>query len=379
MSDVARTAASVLGTSVWSLREAFALVPGPMVVTVVTSLAQALAPAAQVLVVGWLVGRSATLGSAALPILALVLLIGSTMVLASVDSLISQRARLRVARAMQESLVDRIARVPPQRRGDPALTARIELCRNELYVISEQAGSVVSSLAAAVTFVSLCAALWPISPWAGIAVALALLPNLVSFSWAAAMQQREWPKVSQIQRRVTYLLEQLVQQRTGTEISANGSGPRVATLVAGHQRRADEVHDRILAGLQKGTVIGGVLSALLLAVALVLIVAAGGGSGGVAAGVLGVLSGIQATRGSGFSLGLVQQGSPKVQVYRDLIDELPLDDPLPVIGRVDALEVADVTVRYPSSDRTALVDADLIVRRGEVVALAPTVPARPLW
>ncbi|MFC7624240.1 ATP-binding cassette domain-containing protein [Microlunatus sp. GCM10028923] len=169
-------------------------------------------------------------------------------------------------------------------------------------------------------------------------------------------------------RRTGYLVEQLVQQRTATELSALGSGSRIVALASKSQGSADAIVDRLLSLLTRGSAITGTIGGAMLAVSLVVLIVSGVGGAGVAAGILGVLSGIEATRGAAFALGDVIGALPIVGNYRKLVGKVVSTRHPLIATRAQCLEAEGVSVQYPASSGYALQDASIIVRRGEMVA-----------
>ena len=82
----------------------------------------------------------------------------------------------------------------------------------------------MSSVGAVVTAATLCASVWTISPIAGVLVALALLPGLLVYAQTARQQEEIWVPYGKWRRRASYQAEQLVNQRSATELATLGTG-----------------------------------------------------------------------------------------------------------------------------------------------------------
>jgi ATP-binding cassette, subfamily B, bacterial len=121
--------------------------------------------------------------------------------------------------------------------------------------------------------------------------------------------------------------------------------------------------------LIRGSAVGGTVGAALLGIALSAIVFGGAGGAGIAAGVLGVLAGIEATRGAGFAIGEVLSATPRVKTFRDVVGHSVDLIPMPVVPDVASLEAESITVTYPRARRPALDSASIQVSRGEAVAI----------
>ncbi|ONI72504.1 hypothetical protein BWI15_17620 [Kribbella sp. ALI-6-A] len=353
----------------WGLSEAARRTPVALALAVLSALVLALTPAAQVQAVAWLIRDAETFSTAAVPLVLLILLVGTGQVLATVDMFTRQRAGIRLQRTLQDSLVHSLARMSPEDMADSSVSADVQVGRDSLQDLGRLPWSVISSLASLVTFVALFVSVWFIAPRAAIVIVLSLLPSVVLFSWAQTRQTKAFGAVGGHLRRTTYLIEQLAQQRSGTEIATFGSGGRLARQITQSQRRADQLLDRLLAQLIHGFLGGGVVGAALLGIALSMIVFSGAGGAGIAAGVLGVLAGIEATRGAGFAIGEVLSATPRVKIFRRVTSSADRPVDAAIVGRVESLEARNVSVRYPGAKAPSLESATIAVRRGEAIAL----------
>jgi ATP-binding cassette subfamily B protein len=257
----------------------------------------------------------------------------------------------------------------PEELGDSKMSADVQLCRTSLEGLGKLPWSVLSSVSSLLTFVALFVSVWFIAPQASIVIVLSVIPNLVVFSWTASRQSAMIDQIAEPWRRVTYLIEQLVQQRSGIEISTFGSGGRIAEKISENQTRVDSTLSHLHTLLIRGSAVSGAVSAALLGIALSAIVFGGIGGAGIAAGVLGVVSGMEATRGAGFAIGDVLSAAPRVKTFRDVVSH-PVDmAPIPIVPDVASLEAQSITVTYPQARHPALDSASIQVSRGEAVAI----------
>ncbi|SDS89386.1 ATP-binding cassette domain-containing protein [Microlunatus soli] len=364
---------AALRSSAFAIGQAWRWTPGWLIKLIIVQLLAAITPAGQVVVVAWLV-RVAADGFAAylLPLLLLCALIGLSQVLGDLSRMTDQRIRNRLRRRYQDQLMRAIARMSPQQLADEQLSSLIQACRGALFDIGRLVVQVITAVAAVITAVSLCASVWVISPIAGILVVAALLPSLMIFGWQAAMQDRAFVPVARWQRRTDYRVEQLIGQRSATELATLGSGHQVAELADEGQQQADRLIDRILVLLTRGDLVGAATTAGLLAAALAGILAGGAGGAGVSAGILGVLAGLTATRGAGFAYGDLMAIAPKVGAFRRLVGAVPgaADrSDQQVVGDVATMEADDLTVTYPGAVHPALDGFSIRVERGRIIAL----------
>lgn len=355
--------------SAYTIRHTWEHAPSSLGRLIGANLLLAAAPAAQVVAVGRL-ARSVAAGSAFLPWLVLLtILVGVGQALDMNTNLAHQRVRTRMRSHFLDRLMRAVAALPPAKLAEPGTNAAVQGCRSSVRDLGHLVGSVISAAAAVVAAGGLCVTVWVISPLAGLLVVAALVPTLLVFAWQAQMQDREFVPVAEWQRRSEYAIEQLVAQRTGTELATLGSGQVAAEIISTTRRRADNILDRILVALIRSSAIAGMGTALLLGGALAAIVITGGGGAGIAAGIVGVLSGVAATRGAGFAFGDLMACAPKVQNFRRFVDDDRRAEVVHIRGCVDRLAVHGLTVRYPRTERPAVVDVSLQAEKGQMIAL----------
>ena len=355
----------------FTVRQTWRYAPAWLIRLVLANLLLALAPSAQVLAVAWLV-RSAGNGTAREffpPLLTLVVLVAVGQVASNATNMTQQRVRTRMRRHYQDELMRTVAALPPQRLAQAKTTALIEAVRGSLFDMGHLVGSVIASVAALVAAASLGVTVWTISPLAGVLVVAALVPFLLAYAWESKMQDRQFARHGFWERRTNYAVEQLVNQRTATELATLGSGATVAEIADGYRTRADSIMDRLLALVIRADLVGATGTALMLGGALAGIVIGGAGGAGIAAGIVAVLAGLEATRNAGFSFGDLISFGPKVAAYRRLVDSRP-DEPIQTPTRsASGIEVTGITVSYPGRDHPAVSDVSLSVGPGTIVAL----------
>ncbi|HEY9290646.1 MAG TPA: hypothetical protein VIP98_05130 [Microlunatus sp.] len=313
-----------LSASVYSIRRAWSWAPGQLLTLIITNVVLAVTPAAQVVSVAALVNASGgTARDFLLPLLALTALVGVGQVIGDASNMNMQRLRGRLRTRYQDELMRTVAALPPQRLATAETNALIQACRTSLMDMGQLAASVISSATSVVTAALLCVTVWNISPLAGVLVIAALIPTIVVFAWEAKMQDVEFVPYGEWSRRSDYSVEQLVTQRTGTELATLGSGRIVAATADASRTRAESILDRILVLIIRASSIAGLGTAVLLGAALTGIVLHGSGGAGIAAGIVGVLAGLAATRSAGFSFGDLMSYAPKIRAYRRFVMSAP--------------------------------------------------------
>lgn len=339
-----------------------------LIIAVVT----ALTPALLVQSVRWLVTVLSEPGPQArlvVPVLLTTALAAMGVVMSEVVNMQAQRVARRSQLHLTVELADTVAALPPRRIAEQATQSVIQQCRDSAFLMSGLATSAIDVAASVLTAVTLCASIWTINPLAGVLVALAVIPTLAGFGYSAVFQERMDPPRAEQRRYINYYLEQLMYQRTGTELRTLGASRRMTGMLRDRAARELAAMDALLVGVIRIDVVSGSAVAVLLGGALAALVLSGGGGGGAAAGILGVVSGIAATRGAGFAYGDLMAAAPKVQVLRRLVASVPPLGRQTVAARVDELTLDRVTVRYPAADRPAVDEISLHAEQGEIVAL----------
>ncbi|MGO2311738.1 MAG: ATP-binding cassette domain-containing protein [Brachybacterium tyrofermentans] len=364
---------SIVAGARWSLGQAVRTSPRWVVLTVITSLVLALIPAAQVRAVAWMVEVADDgVRSAMLPLLVLTLLVGAGQVIGSAENLVGQRAGLRLMSGLNERLAGIAAMLEPKQLASPGTHALLEGTRESTFALSRAPGSVISALSALLAAVALGAAIWPFSPLAAGLVVLALVPNLVNFAWSAGMQDARFAEGAKHGARFRYLLDQLVDGRTGAELATLGTAAKVARDAGSAHGRFARVNDGIYAALLRGDLLGGAVTAALLGAALLAVLVDGAGAAGLSAGVLGVIAGLQATRSAGYSMGDVISVAPMVIRFRELEELGALGgamEPHDVVSDVRSIEARGITVTYPGAEGPAVQGASVRAEAGEIIAL----------
>lgn len=361
---------AAVSASAYALRRAWQHTPGWSARLVTGHLLLALTPAAQVIAVAWLVRASDGAARDFLPpLIVLTALLGTGQVMQRISNMLDQRAALRLRADYQDELMRTVAGLSPRDLARPEITALIQACRSALYDLGRLVTSVIGAVAALITAAALSITVWQINPVAGVLVLLALIPQLAVFAWEAKMQDAAFVPHGEWERRSEYAVEQLVGQRTATELATLGSGRTVAEIAADRRATADRIIDHILRLLTRSGTVAGGGRAILLGGALAGVIIGGAAGTGIAAGLVGVLSGISATRAAGFAFGDLIAFAPKVNAYRRLIESAEPADHTAVRSDARSLRIRNLTVSYPGADRPAVSNVSLDVQKGQVIAL----------
>lgn len=357
-----------------ALRTAQRWFPGWLALAASLHLVQALLPGAQVILINALLSKLSTgrpvQTDEFLPALGmLTLVVGAAFPLAQIAWQCSHRLGLRLNLRQRAQLADVAAAATPRRLADPVFVHDLEsaqLATGSLGAVPQQTLQLITTV---VTAVALCASIATISPAASLLVAAALLPTVVAFTFIARAELAGLPRLAAANRRSSYLLEQLLQQRTGTELATLQSGHKVARLAGQSRRDYFDVLDGLTRFGTRMELLCAAVTAAILGAALVTMVLAASTTAGAAAAIAGVISGIHAIRSSGNAFGQLVSAAPKAALFDAVVGSVPTALSAPGTPGTKHVRLANLRYTYPGSSRPALDDVSLEVRRGEMIAL----------
>lgn len=360
----------------WTIR-LLGEVPAPLAIgSVFAGCVAAVTPALSVWAIQQLANGAGRGGS----IYALVLVsmvFGFTSVLQQVNFALARRLALRVNSYAADLLDQRLAGAEPieflqHERMKEVMEAR--QCVTEGKVSTAVQG-LVNIMLALVSAVSLVWSLWSISPGGAVVATFAVVPVLVTYGWYGRQESRLWPAAAEHSRRAAYLDEQLAHPRTAIELLSAGGSRMLAR--AAHQARVEStaIRERLenLSILSDSA--AGMGSSFCLFIALLLFWNGSNGSAvDMAAGIVGIVSGMSAMSGLGYQVGELATSIPAVTRFRLLVCIGPVKhavlgcsaDPSLV---VDSLAAEAVFVKYPGGTDTVIDGVDLEVASGRMTAL----------
>ena len=361
-------------SGVGALRRSFRAQPTRTTVLCLLAVAVALVPAAQVVCVGHLTDALVSADHrqtvVLLWLLATVGVVGTGRALSDISVTVSQGLSAMLRAHCTDELATALASCSAVELSDPATSTDARAARDAVgEAVIYHADAFVTSLVSVVTVLGLFSATWAINPVPGVALVAAVVPALVAFSALSMNEARVLGPVAEQRKRAEYLVDQLVYQRTATELKALGTGVRVARMAGERSRRAAVIYRGAQNRSAAMIALGGLLTALLLGVALYAAVRSGSVSG-AAASVVGVISSMGATADAGYTFGRVMEKGPQVRRYTDFVarhrprpvEQGPWESPA---GRI---ELRGLSFSYDGS-HDVVQDVSLSVRRGEMVAL----------
>ncbi|MEV4262078.1 ABC transporter ATP-binding protein [Kribbella sp. NPDC049584] len=346
-----------------SLLDAVRVAPGWLTTYSMLQLVLAVLPGAQVVLIRALVDGGGSWG----PLLGLTVVVGAMYPLTQVSNGTGQRMMLRLRLDYRVELARVAARLSPSRLAEPEVVRDLEAGQAATNPMSDVAGKPVQVVSAAVTSVLLCITIASINVLSGLLVLAALVPTVLAFTLISRMEATWWPRVGEYERAAAYATEQLIQQRSGTELAVLGSGWKVADLIADSRTRATLVLDRMIRTAMNFELAAAVVTVMLFGGALVALVSGGANGGAAAAAVAGTITGLNAIRQCGYAFGSIVTAAPQAMIYRRFVRSVPPAARQLVVPQVESVALEHVSFRY--GDVPVLRDVCIEARRGELVAL----------
>lgn len=145
----------------------------------------------------------------------------------------------------------------------------------------------------------------------------------------------------------------------------------VSKIADGYRYAANRVHERMYIRFTYGGLLSSVTTSIVLGAALLGILVASRSGALVAAGIIGVLAGLEAILYAGSSLGQVLTQAQTVGVYRSVTTAAAHARPRAIENPASLTQISleDVSFTYPGVSRAALQHVSLTARRGEMIAL----------
>lgn len=366
----------LLRTGLVGVRASFRCSPGWFLLALVLTLLQAAFPAMQFFLMRRLVEAAGAQVEDMAPVLvAIAVLVGLVYPLAQIATAASQRMALRVRADYRARLINRAAALEPQDLATQEVATALEAADQAIAAIHDVGPKALQLMGAVGASFFLTGALWSVDVVAGLLVAAAVLPAIVAFSLVARRESAGWPKVAASERRGRYLMEQLLQQRTATELSTMGGGWLVAARGQAKIRQAAQVLDGMVGYAMRMELIAAGATAVLFGGVIIRVVLVSGSAASAAAAVVAVIVGMNSIRQCGYAAGGLISASPRLESFEKIAGAMGGADDAssgPISGAraaVSCLRVDGVGLRYPGAESLAIQGIDMTLRRGELVAL----------
>lgn len=366
---------SVFASLIKSWRLAWQWAPWQFLLVVILSLLQALVPVLQMQTVGYLVSGIEQRSNVVIPAVLVATVAGGSFSLGALHAQASNLLSFTMQRHAISCVLDRAAHMPATELSQEQGSLAIQGARNAQDAAFAEASGGLACACTLVTMSTLFAGLWGYSRSAAVFVLLALVPGIVSFFMISKHYKVFLNDLIENQRYANYYTEQLVYQKPAFELRSLGASPLVSSWADARQGVILNCRRSYIARLSRNEVLNGVITTCLLCGAL-LCIASDAGSTGVAAALVGIIGGINATRGAGYTVGNLFIDRASLEQYCDFIEgakEVPGpragDSAAPATCRsVESLNISGLVVRYGNSVK-AISDVSLEFRRGEPVAI----------
>ncbi len=368
MSEKTTPKRSLFKTALAALSDAWSSGRNWLICTVVLHILLALIPALQVVLVARVLTSLQNTTDAWLAMLALAGLVGASFQLGQCANAASQRLALRMRFTYQVLALEFVAAAGPSALAMPETVETAQTAHEAATAVDTVAGDVVRLAGSVMTAAALCVAVAAINPLAGLLVAASLAPTVWAFTRIARAEEEGWPRVGAAARRAQYASEQLLQQRTGTELATLGSSGKVVDLARSRLRESMQILDGLIAVAMRWEMVSGFLTALLLAGALMALILGEPSAAAAAAALTGTISGLHATRDVGYAAGGIVTAAPKLLAITACRSR-PDDSTRGIAPPTRTLRARAITVRYPPSAIDAVSEASIVAERGEMVAI----------
>lgn len=366
-----------LSTTAHSLRFAVRRAPALTFLLVTMAASQAVLPGLQVTIVSWASEDGAPDAGWLIALAGGLLAVGIT-VTASLVKHASLLLQLRLRQEYADDLSKILAEQRPEDTLDPGRVNALQGARDAVpFNLAWQATSGIAVLGAVAAMALLSASLWAMSPLAGILVALVLVPDLFAHSRIARIENDTWPKLAEHNRRSEYLESVLSFAPASTELAASRGSLRVGSLLRHEYRAQHELMARAPRAGLRLSLASGVVAWVIATAALAALLQGERDLAAITAGLVGVMAGLVVTRGAGLAFGELMASAPLIVAYEHLarehaamrrssIVEEPRHEP------VQELVARHLAYTYPSATRSALSDASITLRAGQLTALVGT-------
>lgn len=360
-------------TIAWVSRRAVSAAPFLIISTTLLSLALAAVPALQVLLIAALIsalGDTERLVDVAGLLLAMILVVGLSPSASSICGDLQHRAAQRLQAELNSLLVREASRIPPEELVNSAVASQVERHSRAIGEgIAWSFKQYMDALMALLSSLGVIAAVFAFSPLAGVLTLIALIPPLIYSRHLSRVWESQWETVSPHYDRERYLRELIVRQRSATELAGLGTSERVGQMVADRWRAIDSIMARAVRPQITGSLLSGLVAALLLGGAIVSVVVGARFESPAVAGIYGVMAAMTASAGAGLNAGLAIETLPLARGFHRFLSVGRPSRMHAVAPAVRELRGEHLTHRYSGRTVDAITDVSIEARLGEVIAL----------
>lgn len=355
-----------------SLAELWRAAPALTALFLLASLVEALVPAVQVMTVRALTNAVGGSLTATLWLVVLVAaMLGLGQVAGDTRGVLGTVAARRLTSDVRARIAETMATFTPQQLADDELAVAARGARDAVDEhLNFHGRNSVQGLVGVVTMFGLLVALWPTNQLAALLLLAALLVQYPFLAISSKIEGKAFAPRAVQERFANYFTEQLVYQRTASELVALGTGARMAGWVRERFRRAADIFIKAMLNSLVFSIGSGFATAFFAGLALLVIVRTPGMTAGdLAAGVVGVLASAGSVFYAGLAFGSIMSATVPVRETFAFIDRgKSVTAMIPTFRDVDHVVADDVGFTYANASQPALANVSLELCKGEVVA-----------
>ena len=264
-----------------------------------------------------------------------------------------------------------IALMTPAEIANPALAQKCLQTRETFKEGGFYTRNILTAIQGAVALLGLFISLWPVSPLSAALLISSLLIVLPFLNQASKLETNNFPKIVEHQRFAGYYADQITYQRTASELISLGSASHVADMADKRYKKAAFATTDMYMRVAGWQILSGIFATILTGLALWFASSrSDAGAGGAAAAIVAVLSSAMQASDTAEAIGTFMSTSGLMRdAYQFLDSRKHRKSPSIVPTDVNSLASHRASYRYPGSDIDALSEANISVRKGEIIAL----------
>lgn len=354
----------------WAFRYGCSATTWLSFVAAVAVIGTALLPAINVFAIRTLANSLAGVNSAIPYLLLISILFGAGNAIQQVANAIARMNALRIDTYATKHFNSVLTKVHPTAYESEEFMDSIRNARQSISEghTSSQFQATVNVVCAVLTAISLSFALWDLSPSAALLSMLVPIPTVIAYGWYGKQESTYWPQASQCHRRELYLQDQIAYQSTGGELACMQASAKLAELADNSRRDFLGIRERLEKLSILSDTVSGLVTTLLFVSALWFIYSDSARDVGVIfAGIVGLMSGIEAMAGVGYQVGELITSIPANTHLRNFLNHAALTYDVYKPATVAELTAENITVKY--GELTAVDKLSIKVKKGSLCAL----------
>ena len=363
----------IFAVGAWSIRQGWRAAPRMVLAAAILGLLVAAVPSLQVILMADFVGSLAGADSfddVSRPFAGLVLLIAFTGPVEAIAGTMQWRVVDLIGLHSKREVAGTLSTLPPTVLADPVAAADIEAgnkaAEEELSFLYP---FVLSLLRDILSVVGVFLTLATMSPLAAVFVLVSLLPMLIASQRITRISSRMWDDIGKLYWRSRYLHQHLVTTAPSIELTSLGATGQISSKVSATIGEITDRKAQTYLPMLSWRLLAGVATSLLLAGALAALVVGVQYGPAAAGGVYGVMAAMAAVGSLGSNLGQIVEGGAPFERYQKLLAMRRESRDPSLAPDARSLVVKGVSHTYEGKDEPSLVNLDLRIDKGSIVAL----------